>query len=260
MNLRNLATFALGHMIWGSGLVMSALGLHVQQRAFSLAKPTTLTPVLVSIEGNIGAGKTTLLKRLKSSHPEWEFIDEPVDTWSSIRNEKGESILEVFYKDRHRWSYTFQNCALLTRFQNIESAVAKARNSGKVGKHVFLTERCLDTDFHVFTKMLKEEGSIDKLELDLYIRWLHQLKATATPLSAIVHVNTEPSVCAERIKQRSRGGESAISMDYLENLNHHQTTWVDSADLPVFKTNLSDVSQVEGFIEKLTESVDDKVL
>ena len=49
--------------------------------------------------------------------------------------------------------------------------------------------------------MLKEEGSIDKLELDLYIRWLNQLKATATPLSAIVHVNTPPSICAERIKQ-----------------------------------------------------------
>jgi len=167
-------------------------------------------------------------------------------------------MLEVFYKDRLRWSYTFQNCALLTRFQNIESAVSKARQEGKVGKRVFLTERCLDTDYHVFTKMLKEEGSIDKLELDLYIRWLNQLKATATPLSAIVHVNTPPSICAERIKQRSRGGENAISIDYLENLNMHQTTWVDSTEMPVFKTNLSDVTQVENFIEALTKSVDEE--
>lgn len=258
MNLRSIATFALGHMIWSSGLVMATLGLQTPSRSFSMSKPSVLTPVLVSIEGNIGAGKTTLLKKLRANHPDWEFIDEPVDIWSSICNEKGESMLEVFYKDRIRWSYTFQNCALLTRFQNIESAVSKARQEGKVGKRVFLTERCLDTDYHVFTKMLKEEGSIDKLELDLYIRWLNQLKATATPLSAIVHINTPPSICAERIKQRSRGGENAISIDYLENLNMHQTTWVDSTEMPVFKTNLSDVTQVESFIEQLTKSVDEE--
>ena len=259
MKLGSITTLALGHMIWGSGCVMAALGFNPQHRSISIMKPTTLTPILVSIEGNIGAGKTTLLKKLRTNHPEWEFIDEPVDTWSSIRNEKGESMLEVFYKDRHRWSYTFQNCALLTRFQNIEACVKNAREQGKVGRQVFLTERCLDTDYHVFTKMLKEEGSIDKLELDLYIRWLHQLKSTATPLSAIVHVNTEPVVCADRIRQRSRGGESSISMDYLENLNAHQTSWVDSADLPVYRTNLNDFAEVEAFIDGLTSSKEDEV-
>lgn len=193
------------------------------------------------------------MKKLKSSHPEWTFIDEPVDTWSAIKNENGESILEVFYKDRHRWSYTFQNCALLTRHQNIESAVAKARDAGKVGRHIFLTERCLDTDYHVFTKMLKEEGSIDKLELDLYIRWLNQLKAVATPLSAIVHVNTVPKVCAERIRKRSRGGEEAISMDYLQHLSEHQSQWVDHTSIPVFRTDLTHVKSVVEFIEKLAQ-------
>lgn len=195
-----------------------------------------------------------MLKKLRSSHPEWTFIDEPVDTWSEIKNEKGESMLEVFYKDRNRWSYTFQNCALLTRHQNIETAVAKVRDTGKVGKHIFLTERCLDTDYHVFTKMLKEEGSIDKLELDLYIRWLNQLKSVATPLSAIVHVNTQPKVCAERIRKRSRGGEDAISMDYLENLCAHQSKWVDNTHIPVFKTDLKHVQSVVEFIEGLAQS------
>jgi deoxyadenosine/deoxycytidine kinase len=100
--------------------------------------------------------------------------------------------------------------------------------------------------------MLKEEGSIDKLELDLYIRWLNQLKSVATPLSAIVHVNTIPRVCADRIRQRSRGGEDAISMDYLENLNAHQSKWVDSTTIPVHKTDLTHVKAVVEFIEQLT--------
>ena len=68
---------------------------------------------MIYMKGNIGAGKTTLLKSLRMKHPEWIFIDEPVDTWSNIRNDNQESILEVFYKDRKRWSYTFQNCMWL---------------------------------------------------------------------------------------------------------------------------------------------------
>jgi hypothetical protein len=36
----------------------------------------------------------TLLKKLKELHPDWTFIDEPVDTWTQLRNEKG-NLLEV---------------------------------------------------------------------------------------------------------------------------------------------------------------------
>lgn len=239
-------------------------------------------PILVSIEGNIGAGKTTLLKQLQERHPEWISIDEPVDTWSNLKNEHGESILEIFYKDRRRWSYTFQNCALLTRFQNIENAVNKVRlhynqtisaefvsnksaatldkfvsESNKIfippksGKVIFLTERCLDTDYHVFTRMLQEDGSIDALEIELYERLLKQLKASATKLSAIVHVNTEPDICVQRIKQRGRTGEEGISMDYLNMLDRYQTAWVNSTSIPTLVTDVSNFTMVEKFIEDL---------
>lgn len=211
-----------------------------------LTKP--FFPLLVSIEGNIGAGKTTLLSKLRKSHPEWIAIDEPVDTWSKIRNDNDESILEVFYKDRKRWSYTFQNCALLTRYQNIETAVKEAKER-KIdgGVQVFLTERCLDTDYHVFTKMLKAEGSIDSLELELYERLLVQLKSTATPLSAIVHVNSSPSLCAQRIRLRGRNGEEAITMDYLQSLDSVQSKWVKSTIVPTISVG-DDCKQVEQFI------------
>ncbi len=224
-------------------------------------------PVLISIEGNIGAGKTTLLKRLRERHPEWIFIDEPVDTWSNLKNGNGESILEIFYKDRRRWSYTFQNCALLTRFQNIENAVNRVRlmyNQSVIsdnnllnysalgsGKVIFLTERCLDTDYHVFTRMLQEDGSIDDLEIELYERLLKQLKTTSTKLSAIVHVNTIPTVCADRIRQRGRSGENGISLDYLQMLDRYQTSWVNSATIPTFVTDVSNFTAVEQFIEEL---------
>mmetsp|Transcript_28661 Transcript_28661/g.63621 ORF Transcript_28661/g.63621 Transcript_28661/m.63621 type:complete len:264 (+) Transcript_28661:159-950(+) len=250
-NLRALIFMILGQTLFRAGSRALGLNMNMGPRVMS-----TLNPILVSIEGNIGAGKTTLLNSLRKSHPEWIFIDEPVDTWSEIKNQEGESILEVFYRDRKRWSYTFQTCALLTRYQNIEKAVNNERMLGKLGNLVFLTERCLDTDSRVFTKMLTEEGSINSLELDLYGRLLTQLKATATPLTAIVHVNTSPEVCAERIRKRSRGGEEAISMEYLKNLHGHQSRWIKEATLPTLPTEVTHSSrQVEEFIAGLAVGV-----
>lgn len=150
--------------------------------------------------GNIGAGKSYLLSKLRKAHPEWCFIDEPVEFWESLKNNENESLLEVFYKDQRRWSYTFQNCALLSRYHNIESAVKEHQqafhilkkqqkqqyditdissssitnnndmsnnrnnndndtNKNKIEYKIFITERCLDTDYQVFAKMLHADGS-----------------------------------------------------------------------------------------------------
>lgn len=203
-------------------------------------------PLLISIEGNIGAGKSTLLDALRLTNKDWVFIDEPVGEWSTLKNEANESILEVFYRDRRRWSYTFQNCALLTRFQNIEAAINAYSNANQ--RKVFITERCLDTDYHVFTKMLRAEGSIDKLEFDLYERWFTQLKQTSTPLSGIVHVDTIPEVCAQRIVTRGREGEEGIPIDYLRTLESYQRTWVESGEVPFIKADVSGAHLVTEFI------------
>ena len=60
----------------------------------------TFQPLLVSIEGNIGSGKSTLMNQLRGGRAEWIFIEEPVSLWSSLRNEDGNSLLQLFYKDR----------------------------------------------------------------------------------------------------------------------------------------------------------------
>lgn len=218
-------------------------------------------PLLVSIEGNIGAGKSTLLKRLRSTHPEWTFIEEPISAWFSICNEDGANILEAFYKDRKRWSYTFQNCALLTRYQYIEDAVNKYRenmvNKHSKSTHIFLTERCLDTDYHVFTKMLHAEGSINSMEMQLYEKLLRQLQLTSTKLAAIIHVNTPPALSAERIKQRGRNGEESISLDYLKSLDKFQNQWIENTSIPTCSTNGSNFDEVEQFLMQLQGTAED---
>lgn len=202
--------------------------------------------VLVSIEGNIGAGKSTILNALRKSHPHWNYIDEPLDTWTSLKNEEGTNLLECFYADQRRWSYTFQNCAVLSRFRNIEKAI-KEKANGK--SNIFITERCLDTDYQVFAKMLVDDKNIDALEFTLYERWFSLLKETATPLSAIVYIDTPPEVCKQRIIGRGRAGEDSIPMDYLNKLTLFQNRWVDTlcADTNTEKSNVHSSSSASEF-------------
>jgi deoxyadenosine/deoxycytidine kinase len=219
-----------------------------QRHGSSASDATPFIPILVSIEGNIGAGKTTLLQKLRSNHPEWHSIDEPVDTWSKIKNEQGQSLFELYYHDRKRWSYTFQSCALLTRYENIEKKVQSILHQRYHGIQIFLTERYLDTDYQVFTKKLFDEGSITKIEIELYERLLRHLRATATPLSAIIHLKTPPLLCKDRIAIRGRSGEEAITLDYLESLNKYQSKWIESSHIPTLSTESTNYHEVEKFI------------
>ena len=145
-----------------------------------------LEPVLVSLEGNIGAGKSTLLKALQLLRPDWRFIPEPLDAWLSFQSETGESLLEAFYRDPSRWAYTFQNCALLTRYLAIEAAVGAARASGATGRQLFITERSLGTDRHVFAKALEGDGPLGVMESDMQAQCFEAARAASTPLTGLV--------------------------------------------------------------------------
>ncbi len=218
----------------------------------------TKNAVLVSLEGSIGSGKSTLINALKERHPDWHFIDEPVSTWQALKNEAGEDLLQVFYKDIKRYSYTFQNCALLSRAINIQKKIEAWRAGGGVGSCVFVTERCLETDYHVFAQMLKDDTMMDSMEWGLYKMWYDYIKDMSTPLTGIVYVSTPPDICADRIKERGRSGEENISGAYLQNLDKYQRTWLADEKVPILMyDNYSDaaarnkVEDVEQFLEEL---------
>lgn len=217
--------------------------------------------VFVSIEGNIGAGKSTLMQALKAKISPWNFIEEPVGLWQTLKNERDESLLDVYYKDPKRWSYTFQSCALLSRFQNVSMAVenvtaaeaalaaAAATPSSSSAErqqspHLLITERCLDTDYQVFTKMLCDDGCIDKLEFEIYNRLYQHLQSQSVPLGGIIYVDTEPPECMRRIKSRARPGEDTIPLEYLQKLDQYQRRWVANAGIPTMTTT-SDAASIE---------------
>jgi deoxyguanosine kinase len=192
--------------------------------------------ILVSLEGNIGSGKSTLLRQLKEAEPSWVFVDEPVDSWMSIKNSDGENLLEAFYKDKKRWSYTFQNAAVLTRGMMIKEAVEKAKEPV-----VIVMERCIETDHKVFATMLKQDGLLNGIEWELYNRWYSFLSGMVPPMDAYIWVNTPPKICAERILKRGRHGEEGIPLSYLEELDKAHSVWLSHEKNVHSSTELEDI-------------------
>ena len=67
-------------------------------RALTEHRPHPLPPpLLLSIEGNIGARKSTLIEALRASHPELNFVDEPLGIWSQLKNDSGHRSTSAFY-------------------------------------------------------------------------------------------------------------------------------------------------------------------
>ena len=128
---------------------------------------------IFSVEGNIGSGKSTLVKMLKdhliiASDKKVVFLQEPVDEWESIKDESGESILEKFYGNQQKYAFSFQMMAYISRISLLKKTIRKNRDA------VIITERSVYTDREVFAKMLYDDGKIETVNYNIYLKWFDE--------------------------------------------------------------------------------------
>ena len=210
--------------------------------------------IVVSIDGQIGAGKSTLLSSIQAAMPEAEVVLEPVGAWMTLKNAEGKSLLELFYEDKRRWAYTFQNCAILTRLRTIKDAIATTK------KRIILTERSVLTDRFVFAEMLRSSGDIDEMEWQLYMNWFDTFAADL-PIRGVVYLTTGVGTSAERIVRRGRHGEEHIPLDYLSALDAQHKKWITDTELPVLRISTepgqsqdANIAAVREFVNGLLSS------
>ena len=201
-----------------------------------------MTTHIFTVEGNIGAGKTTFLERLQRLWPEATVVFEPVGTWMSIKEKNGTSLLDYFYADKKRWSYTFQTAAFLTRIMDTERILESTESTG--GPRIVITERSVLTDRHVFAAMLHKNGDMTDMEHDLYLRWYDRY-ASKLPIQGILHLATNTTTSMERIEKRGREAEAGIPKEYLEDLDSQHRLWLSSTPLPVYTLASNDAFEVE---------------
>ncbi len=212
-----------------------------------------MSPIIISLDGNIGAGKSTLLAEIRNRLHDVHIVDEPVGQWTALKNAEGKNLLELFYEDKKRWSYTFQNCAILTRLKNIHEAVENLDTTLK-GPQVIITERSVLTDKHVFAEMLRDAGDIDPLEWELYESWFN-IFGKKHPVKAIIYISTSSNTSKERIQIRNRQGEDRIGIDYLDALDKQHKKWIENTNIPVLTLSTEIGVPVEENIEKIKEFI-----
>lgn len=81
---------------------------------------------IFSVEGNIGSGKTTLLSLICKEIPQIKIMPEPVADWQNISKF---NLLDQYYKEPHRWAYTFQINAVVSRMKNLRNLIKMMNNS-----------------------------------------------------------------------------------------------------------------------------------
>jgi deoxyadenosine/deoxycytidine kinase len=185
-------------------------------------------PILISIEGNIGAGKSTILENLEKflnkNHPtkvgEILFLKEPLDIWEKFRDENGETILEKFYANQHRYAFTFQVMACITRLSLLKNAI-KANPTAKI----IIIERSLCADKNIFMNMLYNDKIVDKIEFDIYDKWYSEYVGDYR-VDGVIYMDSNPEVCSKRINKRNRNGENNIPIEYLQKCRDYHTKWL----------------------------------
>lgn len=186
-------------------------------------------PLIISVEGNIGAGKTTIIDKLEKEmleNKEIVFLREPVDIWEKIKDkETGENILVKFYGDVPKYAFTFQVMAYASRLHIIRNAIKEHSNCKMI-----ICERSLEADKNIFASMLHNDGGIEDIQYQVYEQFYSEYMDDLH-LDGVVYIDAEASKCYERVKKRSRNGETTITEEYLQKCKEYHDNWLNNTDL-----------------------------
>jgi len=215
---------------------------------------------IITIEGNIGSGKSTLLEILSKKYTDDNkivFLKEPVEEWEQIRDSNGVSMLQKFYEDQKKYSFSFQMMAYITRLAMMKRAIESNPSA-----NIFVTERSLYTDKHVFAKMLHDMNNIEDVNYQIYITWFDTF-AKDYPIESVIYVKTDPEICYQRIKERSRVGEDEIPLTYLQKCHayHEDMIGKDFSDVYVLTLNGNEnIKKVDSIVNEWLFTIEDRVI
>jgi deoxyadenosine/deoxycytidine kinase len=96
---------------------------------------------------------------------------------------------------------------------------------------ILITERSVFTDKEVFAKMLYDEGKIEEVNYQIYLKWFDEF-IEDIPITGLIYINTTPEKSKERVDIRARPGEN-IPLEYLKQCHDYHTGWINNFKKPV---------------------------
>ena len=192
-------------------------------------------PIIICVEGNIGSGKSTMVSYLSQHFTNFinchyknndnkqykvAYLVEPIDEWTKYKNTDDKNILELFYDDKDRYSFSFQMIILHSRITQLQNAIND-------GYDIIISERSILSSYKVFIKMLIENNNMNMIESQIYEKWFKLYENTIKDIN-IVYIRTSPEICSSRITKRNRQGESDILLSYLKNCHYYHEIWINT--------------------------------
>lgn len=169
--------------------------------------------MVIVIDGVVGAGKSTLVQKLS------EKLNIPI--YFELQNQTTLNLLEEFYKDKKRWSFTLQIHFLNERFRMIKEI---HRNGGGILDRSIFGDR-------IFASMLNEDGWMTDEEFETYTTLLHNMLEHSKNPDYLIYIDCDLETAMKRIKVRGREMEQAVDVNYWNRLNQKYQEWYDGYDL-----------------------------
>jgi deoxyadenosine/deoxycytidine kinase len=181
----------------------------------------------IVVAGNIGVGKSTLVNLL-CQRLGWDPFFEPVTE---------NPYLSDFYREMHSWSFHSQVFFLAHRLQ-IQHAIIK--HPGSV-----IQDRSIYEDAEIFAQNLYRQGLLSQRDYDTYRALYQAMNDFLPPPDLVIYLRASVPTLQQRIHQREREYERAISPEYLEQLNELYCQWIDHFTVcPVLTVPADDLDYV----------------
>ncbi len=198
-------------------------------------KGAHLGRVFIGIAGIIGAGKTTLATAL-GQHLGLDVHYEPV-----VDNE----YLDDFYRETKRYSFAMQVYLLNRRFQQHQEIIWRGRGG--------VQDRTIYEDA-IFAKTLRDMDLMDPRDYDTYVSLFRNLSNFMCRPNVIIYLDVTPERSMERIRERSRGCETGITVEYLTRLHEGYEEFLREISklIPVLRVEWNEFWEVERLAEAIS--------
>lgn len=176
---------------------------------------------MIVIEGTVGVGKTTLLEILVQEG--YIPLREPV-----IDN----PILDKFYHNRKRYSFSSQVFFLNRRFEQLQ--IAKQLDKVVMDRSIYGDE--------IFAKMLNDNKELDDVEYEILKELTSNLHQFIRKPKLLIYLNATTNEAVRRIELRGRSYEQEVEREYWSSLNKRYKEYFDEYNIsPVLNINVDDL-------------------
>ena len=159
---------------------------------------------LVVIEGNIGAGKTSLASRVNSDYGGTLILERFADN----------PFLPKFYQDPERFAFPLEMSFLADRYTQLKKELLDPD----------MFNPLIITDYYFMKSLIFAGNTLNGDEYKLYAQLFHLMYSSLPKPDLYVYLHQDPDNLLINIWNRGREYESAITADYLKNI---QTGYFD---------------------------------